>query len=160
MLNKFLFILLIITLSTKGFTQNISLQKNNSNITARIRIGQKVQIKFVNDTSICTIRAKVIKYSFPLLTIKVKFDTVIIDVRKIQSLVFRPGVFNLSVGFYILMVPVTILSVSEFTLALANTKVAGFIGPFVGSVLFGGVDYLIYSFAKRKFDTTSKWSFY
>ena len=159
MLNKYLFILLFITLSTKGFTQNILLQKNNSNITARIRVGQKVQIKFVNDTSICTIKGSVIKYSFPLLTVKVKFDTVIIDVRKIQNLVFRPGVFNLSVGFYVLMVPVTILSVSEFTLALANTKVAGFVGPIVGSVLFGGVDYLIYSFAKRKFDTASKWSF-
>jgi len=160
MLNKFLFILLFITLSTNGFSQNVLLQKNNSNIKARIHIGQKVKIKFINDTSIISIRAKAIKYSFPLLTVKVKFDTVIIDVRKIQSLVFKPGVFNVSVGFYIQMVPVTILSVSEFTLSLANTKEAGFIGPFVGSVLFGGVDYLIYSFAKRKFNTSSKWSFY
>ena len=160
MLNKFLFILLFITLSPNGFTQNVLLQKNNSNIKARIHIGQKVKIKFLNDTSIRTIRANIIKYSFPLLTVKVKFDTVIIDVRKIKSLVFKPGVFNVSVGFYILMIPVTLLSVSEFTLALANTKEAGFVVPLAGSILFGGVDYLIYSFAKRKFDTASKWSFY
>ena len=157
MLNKFLFLIILIVISDCVIAQHVYLQKNNSNQTLKIKLPKKVAVKYLIDSTIQDIEANAIAYNFPNLIITLENDTFSLKVQKILSINYSP---TLALGYYVLMFPVTLFGCAFTGVAIVDPKESGIVVPFIMGASLLCYDYFLFTHANRKLNTEDIWSFY
>ena len=147
-------LILVVLLSCYSMlnAQQIVLKKNGTLNRYTIDLPNKLKVKYLTDSSLNNFKAKVIVYEFPNMTVRVKKDTFIIDVKKITEVKYTSD----AVVFYcgtsaivsILCLPIFIISIHEkiYEAAFASA------GLLTGS-------YFLAKQGKRTFNTKNEWRF-
>lgn len=132
--------------------QQIVLKKNGTLNRYTIDLPNKLKVKYLKDSSINNFKAKVIAYEFPNMTVRVKKDTFIIDVRKITEVKYTSDAvvfyYGTSAVISILFLPMFFISIHEkiYEAAFASA-----------GVLTGA--YILAKQGKRTFNTKNEWRF-
>jgi hypothetical protein len=135
-----------------GNAQQIVLKKNGTLNRYTIDMPNKLEVKYFTDSSINNFKAKVIAYEFPNMTVRVKKDTFIIDVRKITEVKYTSDAvvfyYGTSAVISILFLPMFFISIHEkiYEAAFASA-----------GVLTGA--YFLAKQGKRTFNTKNEWRF-
>jgi hypothetical protein len=132
--------------------QQIVLKKNGTLNRYNIDIPNKIYVNYLTDSSINNFKAKVIAYEFPNMTVRVKKDTFIIDVRKITEVIYTSDAvvfyYGTSAIVSILCLPIFIISIHEKIYEAA----------FASAGLLTGA-YFLAKQGDRTFNTKNEWRF-
>jgi hypothetical protein len=147
-------LILVVLLSCYSMlnAQQIVLKKNGTLNRYTIDLPNKLKVKYLTDSSLNNFKAKVIVYEFPNMTVRVKKDTFIIDVKKITEVKYTSDAvvfyYGTSAIVSILCLPIFIISIHEkiYEAAFASA------GLLTGS-------YFLAKQGKRTFNTKNEWRF-
>ena len=147
-------LILVVLLSCYSMlnAQQIVLKKNGTLNRYTIDLPNKLKVKYLTDSSLNNFKAKVIVYEFPNMTVRVKKDTFVIDVRKITEVKYTSDAvvfyYGTSAVISILFLPMFFISIHEkiYEAAFASA-----------GILTGA--YFLAKQGKRTFNTKNEWRF-
>jgi hypothetical protein len=132
--------------------QQIVMKKNGTLNRYTIDLPNKLKVKCLTDSSVNNFKAIVIAYEFPNMTVHIKKDTFIIDVRKITEVKYTSDAvvfyYGTSAVISILFLPMFFISIHEkiYEAAFASA-----------GILTGA--YFLAKQGKRTFNTKNEWRF-
>jgi hypothetical protein len=152
MIVRNLILLVLLSCYSMLHAQQIVMKKNGTLNRYTIDLPNKLKVKCLTDSSVNNFKAIVIAYEFPNMTVHIKKDTFIIDVRKITEVKYTSDAvvfyYGTSAVISILFLPMFFISIHEkiYEAAFASA-----------GILTGA--YFLAKQGKRTFNTKNEWRF-
>lgn len=156
MRSKIVILFMIICLSINSKAQYINLQKNGSLRTIRISIQKKIKVEYVTEKGKQCYKGMAYKYEYPYLYFKIKRDTILLDVRRIEKIKISSNTQYFNYILCYIPISISVALINEGFLNYGRIHIA----EAAGSIIPIGITYLLIESAIKDYNTKTKWSFY